>query len=334
MSKTSRNNGTRPVLHGDRPLDSLLDAAVVPGFSRIGFALRRIRPVRIGMDGRTVLVTGATGGIGRAAALALAGLGARIVAIGRNEEKLAAMRRDIEAVGGSVRVERADLSLVADVRALADRLLADGDRIHVLVNNVGVLLPERRETPEGFETTFATNLLGQFVLTEALVPLLEGTEDDPGRVVTVSSGGMYAVPLEVDRLESREDYRGALAYARTKRAQVVLAEEWADRLADRHIVSNAMHPGWADTAGVDASLPLFHTLTAPVLRTPEQGADTIVWLAADPEAARHTGLFWHDRRPRPTNRLRSTRTRASERDALLALLGRIARHDPIRGATP
>lgn len=330
ISHTSQRGNRLPRTH---VLDAALDAAIVPGFSRIGYALRRLPPVDTRMDGRTVLVTGATGGIGRAAALALSRLGARIVAVGRSDEKLSALRDEVVAAGGAARTERADLSLLTDIRALAERLRGDEERIHVLVNNVGVLLPERRETPEGFEATFATNLLGQFALTTMLLPLLEGSETDPGRIVTVSSGGMYTVPLEVDRLESRDDYRGALAYARTKRAQVVLAEEWAHRLADRRIVSNAMHPGWADTDGVDTSLPRFHTLTAPILRTPEQGADTIVWLAAAPEGARHTALFWHDRRPRPTHRLRSTRTGRTERDALWATLEGIVETIPTTGAT-
>ena len=122
--------------------------------------------------------------------------------------------------------------------------------------------------------------------------------------------------LSVDDLQATRSYKGSVAYARTKRAQVVLTEMWAERFAARGIVAHSMHPGWADTPGVSHSLPTFAKLTAPILRTPEQGADTIVWLAADPEPAGVTGLFWHDRAPRPTHRLRSTTERPGERERL------------------
>lgn len=305
-------------------LDNLLDAGVLPGFSRIGFAARRLEPVTTRMDGRIVVVTGATGGIGKAAATALAGLGAEVVLVARNPQKLDTVTAEIARSGGIAHGEAADLSLMGEVGALADRLGERFPHIDVLVNNVGVLHPERQLTVEGLEATFATNLLGQFILTNRLVPSL-GAAPHGARIVTVSSGGMYTARLSAVDLQSTRSYKGSVVYARTKRAQVALAEMWAERLAPLDIVSHSMHPGWADTPGVSHSLPAFARITGPILRTPEQGADTIVWLAADPSAARTTGGFWHDRVIRPTHRLRSTAEPAGERDRLWAALESIAR---------
>lgn len=305
-------------------LDNLLDAGVLLGFSKVGFAARRLEPVTARMDGRIVVVTGATGGIGKAAATALAGLGAEVVLVGRSPDKLDTAAADIARSGGVAHTEVADLSLMREVAALADRIAERFPRVDVLVNNVGVLHPERQVTEEGLEATFATNLLGQFILTNRLVSSLDAAPDG-ARIVTVSSGGMYTARLSARDLQSTRTYKGSMAYARTKRAQVALAEMWAERLAPLDIVSHSMHPGWADTPGVSHSLPGFARFTGPILRTPEQGADTIVWLAADPTPARTTGGFWHDRVMRPTHRLRSTAEPAGERDRLWAALESIAR---------
>ncbi len=298
-----------------RLIDRALDASVVLGYTRVGYRVRAGGWVAElpTMDGVTVLVTGATGGIGRSTALGLASRGATVIAVGRSEEKLHALVR--MASEGTVVPLCADLSLMDDIRRLAERILVDHEAIDVLVNNVGVLFPERTVTPEGIEATLATNLLGQFLLTNLLAPRL--VRSAPARIVTVSSGGMYTQRVDVDDLESaRGPWNGAKAYARTKRGQVILSEMWAERLAGTGVVSHAMHPGWADTAGVKRSLPLFRTVTAPLLRTPEQGADTVMWLAASTEAGETTGGFWHDRRLRPTHRIPSTRSDAAEREAL------------------
>jgi NAD(P)-dependent dehydrogenase (short-subunit alcohol dehydrogenase family) len=296
-------------------IDRFLDATIVLGFSSPGLLLRRLPPVTDRMDGRRVVVTGATGGIGRAAAEGLVRLGAEVVAVGRDPDKLAELTR---WGAGAVQPEQADLGLMSEVRALARRLAERFDRLDVLVNNVGVLFPQRRLTAEGLEATFATNLLGQYLLTESVLPLLERSAG--GRIITVSSGGMYSTGLEVDDLQNERSYRGSMAYARTKRAQVVLAEIWAERLAERGVVSHSMHPGWADTPGVRTSLPAFRRVTAPILRSPAEGADTIVWLAAAPEPGVTTGRFWHDRAPRPTHRLRSTVEAPGARERLVAAL--------------
>lgn len=304
---------------GDAGLDRVLDRSVLGGFSRLGFRARGLHrdPVTTRMDGRTVVVTGATSGIGLAASRRLAELGADLVLVGRDRGRL---ETAIQTIPGGARGEVADLSLMGSVRDLADRLLARETHIDVLVNNVGVLRQERSDTSEGLETTFATNLLSHFVLTNALLPLLSGTAGRPGRIISVSSGGMYTTSLDLDQLVDPDPYRGSVAYARTKRGQVALTETWAERLAGTGIVAHAMHPGWVDTPGVSGSLPRFHRLVGPILRTPEEGADTIVWLAADDEAATATGGFWHDRAIRPTDRLPTTGIDAEDREALWNLL--------------
>jgi dehydrogenase/reductase SDR family protein 12 len=185
------------------------------------------------------------------------------------------------------------------------------------VNNAGVLPATRTMSPNGIELTFATNVLGPFLLTNLLLPLLKRSA--PARIINVSSGGMYTQRITVDDLQSeRGEFDGPTAYARTKRAQVILTELWAKRLDGRGVVVHAIHPGWADTPGVKASLPRFYRVTRPLLRTPEQGADTIVWLGAADQPGRRSGLFWHDRRPRPTHLLPWTKETRHEREQLWA----------------
>lgn len=302
-------------------LDTLLDKSLI-GYTALGYRWRPHPPVDVDLDGRRMVVTGATSGLGEATAAQLAGLGAQVCLVGRNREKAERVRDAIAAKTQNPRVtiEIADLSLMREVRSLAKRL--EGP-IHVLVNNAGVLLAERTETIEGFETTLATNLLGHFLLTNLLIPTL--IESAPARIVNVSSGGMYTQRIHPDDLQmSRRRYDGAVAYARTKRGQVILTEHWAEVLRRDGVTVHAMHPGWADTPGVATSLPRFHRITKPLLRSSEEGADTIVWLCASPEAAETTGLFWHDRRPRPTNRSARTRTTEADKRRLVEALERLA----------
>ena len=167
----------------------------------------------------------------------------------------------------------------------------------MLVLNAGALTHQYTVTAEGNELTFATHVLSPFLLTRALRPLLEASA--PSRVIVVASGGMYTEPLDVDALDpDPAGYDGTKTYARCKRAQVVLAEEWTRHLLGTGITVNAMHPGWADTPGLRTALPGFSRVIGPLLRTPAEGADTIVWLAAAPDAAGLSGLFFLDRRPR------------------------------------
>jgi NAD(P)-dependent dehydrogenase (short-subunit alcohol dehydrogenase family) len=255
-------------------------------------------------------------------------MGAGVRLVGRSQTKLDTARREIAGATGNDDLETyvADLSSLEQVRDLADALLTDERRIDVLINNAGALITERRETAEGNELTLATNLLSHFLLTNLLIPRLAASA--PARIINVSSGGMYTQRIRVRDLQSaRGEYRGSIAYARAKRGQVILTELWAERLADRGIAVHAMHPGWADTPGVEESLPLFRKITKPFLRTPEQGADTIVWLAASDEAATQSGKFWHDRRPRPTHRLKGTVEASEDRQGLWDALNGLAGTD-------
>lgn len=312
-------------------LDRALDLTVVPGYSRIGYAVRRRTwPAggAIGTDlhGRTVLVTGATSGLGRAAALGFAELGARVLLLGRDPERLARTREELALQSGNddIDVILCDLSSLDDVRRAADDVRSTEDALHVLVNNAGVMPAAREESADGHELTFATNVLGMFLLTELLLPLLE--ESAPSRIVNVSSGGMYTQRLDLDDLETEQRrYDAPAVYARTKRAEIVLTEEWARRLQGTGVVVHAMHPGWADTPGVQTSLPRFRAVTRPILRNAREGADTIVWLGAADVPAASTGLFWHDRRPRPTHRLPTTREHAGDAGRLYERCAELSR---------
>ena len=313
-----------------RLLDAALDRLVVPGYSRLGYLARAAGWAALPADaltGRTVAVTGASAGLGEATVAGLLRLGADVEMVVRDRGRgEAARERVLEAhPGGRVTVAPCDLSDLADVRRYAadarDRLIA----LHGLVHNAGVLPAERTETAAGHELCLATHVLGPFLLTRELLPLLRaGSPPErpgrPSRVVFVSSGGMYTASMHVDDPEFLAGrYSGGAAYARTKRMQVVLAELLADDLAASGVVVHSMHPGWADTPGIAGSMPAFHRITGPFLRTVEQGADTAVWLQAAREPGRCSGVFWHDRVPRPTHYLPRGLETPAERAALWTL---------------
>jgi NAD(P)-dependent dehydrogenase (short-subunit alcohol dehydrogenase family) len=293
----------------------------IASFTNLGFRLhsREFQPIEVDLSGKTAVVTGATGGLGLETARSLAALGSRVVIVGRNSAKLDAARQLID---GDITTRRADLGLLGEVRTLATGLLESEPQIDILVNNVGVLLPERQVTSEGIEKTLATNLAGHFLLTNMLLPRLIGSA--PSRVINVASGGLYSQRIRPDDLESENgDYSGAAAYARTKRGQVILTEMWAARYAGTGVTFHSMHPGWARTAGVAESLPTFNRIMNPFLRTAAQGVDTIVWLAVSPDAGRNSGKFWFDRQEAPTHLTDSTRETESDRFALWARLDQI-----------
>lgn len=292
-------------------LDTVLDKVVLAGYSSIGPAIRRswwpADPPAGALDGRRVLVTGASRGIGLAAATELARLGATVHLLGRNQGRLdeAAAGIRISVPNADVVPESCDVSDLDDVRAYAERTLETVPRLHALVHNAGVMPEDRSESPQGIELTLATHVVGPLLLTELLRPSLAAAEDS--RVLIMSSGGMYSAPLTsgwADDLQYREGtYRGIRAYARTKRLQVLLAEQLATRLAGDGIAVHSLHPGWAATDGVAESMPGFNRALRPILRDARSGADTLVWLTAAPEGASSTGLFWSDRRPRSTTYL-------------------------------
>lgn len=294
-------------------IDTLVELPVVTSFTRVGYDVRSrlehwTRLSGYDLTGRVVLVTGATSGLGLAASEALARCGATLILLGRDPAKTERVRARLAEETGNVRLSTviADMGDLTAVRAAAAEILSGHDALHVLIHNAGALSPRRTTAPDGTEATVASQVVGPFLLTGLLLERLRASA--PARVLTMSSGGMYATGLTVDHLEMTDDYRGAEQYARAKRAQVTLNELWAERFQHRGVVFHAVHPGWADTPGVEASLPTFRRIVGPFLRTPEQGADTLVWLAADDGAPlATTGKFWLDRRPRPIHKLPTTR---------------------------
>jgi dehydrogenase/reductase SDR family member 12 len=302
-------------------LDRSLDLAVIPGYSRIGFSLRRLgrQPVAGSLRGRTALVTGASSGIGEAACDGLLAPGAIVHMLvrdeGRGERAVSRIESRLPGAADAIELELCDLSDPGSIRRFAESFQARCGRLDLLVNNAGVLPGERTYTADGVELTFATNVLGPFLLTSLLLPTLLAAA--PARVITVSSGGMYTARLDADdpQLE-RRSYDGPRFYAHAKRAQVALNRVWAEGCPAERVAFHAMHPGWVDTPGLRSSLPRFHRLMRPLLRDAPEGADTVVWLATTPALDPATGGFWHDRAPRPEHRLPWTRETAAERERL------------------
>ena len=288
-------------------LSNALDAAVVPGFSKIGYAIRKRlgnwQPISsFDLRGKTVVITGPTSGLGEQVARQLALTGANLVLVARNEEKCARVIAEITPLctGNTPVFVRAEMGDLESVRSACTAIQQKITHIDVLIHNAGALLNTRQVSPQGIEQTIASHVVGPFLMTTLLLPQLKG-----GRVVTVSSGGMYSSGLpEFDKGGTLEmpahKYGGSKQYAIAKRAQVTLTEMWATRVPQTEFVS--MHPGWADTPGVQESIPGFRRVTAPILRTASEGADTIAWLAAVSPLPGRNGTFWSDREIRPTHK--------------------------------
>ena len=296
--------------------DRAFEWLIAPSFTKAGYTVRRRlhhwRPLSCyDLSDRVALVTGATSGIGFAAAEALARMGAHVIVLGRDAGRTEAAARDLRTRFGSDSVTTVVASMddPLAVRAAASEIGGRHARLDIMVHNAGALAADYRRSPMGIEQTAAAQIVGPFLLTGLLLDRLGGGA--PGRVITVASGGAYLAPLTVSGLDpAPPSFDGAQQYARAKRAQITLTELWGERLQGRPVVFHAMHPGWVDTPGLAASLPRFRGLVGPLLRTPEQGADTIGWLAADDRAAESSGEFWLDRAPRTRHRL--SRTRAAD----------------------
>jgi retinol dehydrogenase 14 len=252
-----------------------------------------------GMGGKTVLITGGTSGIGKAAAVAMAAIGANVVVVGRNQERGGAAVEEIKAQSHNESVELmlADLSVQAEVRRLAEEFLERYDRLDVLINNAGLVQSKRTETPEGIETTLAINHLAPFLLTNLLLERLE--QSAPSRVITVSSEAQRWGTMDFEDMQSRRKYRGFPVYGMTKLANIMFTYELAERLNGTGVSANCLHPGSVGTnfgQNNRDAMALFFRTFKPFMRTPEQGADTLIWLASSPEVDGVSGKYFSDRK--------------------------------------
>jgi NAD(P)-dependent dehydrogenase (short-subunit alcohol dehydrogenase family) len=256
------------------------------------------------MTGRTVLVTGGTGGIGLATAAGLASLGARVGIVGRDEARAQAAAEGIRATGGEVDVFAADLSAQREVRRLADQVLAAYPRLDVLVNNVGGYWATRHTTEDGLEHTFAVNHLAPFLLTNLLLDRLRASA--PARVVTVSSGAQAMGRVDFDDLQGERDYSGQRAYNQSKLANVLFTYELARRIEGSGVTANVLHPGVVRTSfGREDSrgwMKVMLPVVRPFMKSPERGAETSVYLASSPEVEGVSGQYFANRKPKSSAR--------------------------------
>lgn len=293
---------------------SLLDTAIVPGFSRFGFLARsRInhwdQVSTYDLTGKVVVITGPTSGLGKECVRILAPTGAQLVLDARNKEKCEDVISSVRTIctGPEPVCVVAEMGNLPSVANAAREIATQFPHVFAIIHNAGALLNTREVSPQGIEQTVASHVLGPHLLTTVLLPNVIAAQ---GRVVTVSSGGMYSAELpNIDgkrTLEMRTDsYNGSKQYAIAKRAQVTLNEMWATK--ERSVHFDAMHPGWADTPGVQESIPAFRRITKPILRSVNQGADTIAWLAAVQPIPGASGSFWSDREVRSIHKLPMTR---------------------------
>lgn len=312
---------SRMLVRAARAVDTVLDRSVVFGYPMTGHLVRRRLPTWPPDPGpeslrdKHVAVTGATSGLGVRTAADLAALGATVHLVVRDVVKGAVVADRIAADTGrsnAATVWECDLASTASVAAFVAAFESAGLSLSALVHNAGVLPASRQEDDRGHEITMAVHVLGPVAMTDGL--LANFTAD--ARVVFVTSGGMYTQRLTVDDLDYRHGrYRGAVAYARSKRAQVELLPVLADRWAGAGAAVYAAHPGWAASPGVASSLPGFDRIMRPLLRRGDAGVDTVTWLAAvDPRPP--GGGLWHDRRERPTSYGSRTVATDGERAAL------------------
>ncbi|XP_049602682.1 dehydrogenase/reductase SDR family member 12 isoform X1 [Syngnathus scovelli] len=255
----------------------------------------------VSVVGRSFMVTGANSGIGKATAMAIAKKGGRVHMVCRNKDKAEDAKVDIVNESGNteVYVHIVDLSESRKVWEFAEAFKKQYPSLHVLINNAGCMIHKREVNAELLEKNFAINTMAMYLLTESLIPLLQKNRHP--RVITVSSGGMLVQKLQTDDLQSEKGYfDGLMVYAQNKRQQVVLTEQWAREYPDIHF--SVMHPGWVDTPAVSTAMPQFHSMMGQRLRSPEQGADTAVWLALSKAAGETpSGQFFQDRKAVPTH---------------------------------
>lgn len=256
------------------------------------------------LTGKICMVTGANTGIGKATAMGLARLKAAVVMVCRNRQKGEAARDEIRTKTGNQSVELmiADLSSQQAIRQLADKFKAKHDRLHVLVNNAGIIRSDRALSVDGIEMTFATNHLGYFLLTNLLLDVLRRSA--PARIVNVSSK-LHSNALDFDNLQGERNYTAVDAYARSKLCNILFTYELARRLEGTGVTVNCLHPGVIRTnllSGFFAGMmkPLY-AVSAPFFASPEKGAETSIYLASSPEVEGVMGKFFIDRKEAPSS---------------------------------
>jgi retinol dehydrogenase 14 len=252
-----------------------------------------------GMGGKTGLITGGTSGIGKATAVALAAMDANVIVVGRNPERGEAAVEEIRARSHNESVELmlAELSVQAEVRRLAEEFQERHDRLDVLANNAGLVQSKRTETPDGIETTLAINHLAPFLLTDLLLGRLE--KSAPSRVITISSETERWGKMDFEDMQSGRKYRGFPVYGMTKLANIMFTYELAERLNGTGVTANCLHPGSVGTnfgQNNRGPIALFFRTFKPFMRSPEKGADTLVWLASSSEVDRVSGKYFSDRK--------------------------------------
>ncbi len=303
-------------------IDRILETTIVGSFSAIGYESRsRLESWNHppSMAGQNVVITGGSSGIGRAVAEGVLSLGASVCVTSRSRDRAEQVADELSAQtqGGATAVGfDLDTGSRGSIDAFASAVSEQFDAIDVLINNAGALTDDYRTDDTGMELTLSTHLVGPFALMSLLRPHYR-----PGaRVLYMSSGGMYTQGLNVDHIELPERlYRGTIAYARAKRGQVEMVKHLGPVWAP-DVILHAMHPGWVDTPGVDDALPGFARIMGPVLRTANQGADTMVWLAATGGRDAAPGSFFHDRQVRGTAYAPNTDTDDDERSRLVGWL--------------
>jgi len=269
------------------------------------------------MQGKTVVITGATSGIGEVAALELAGMGARIVAVARDKSRGEATLAKLKekAPGLAHRMHYADLAQLAEMKRVAAEIAASEPRIDVLINNAGAMFAQRQLTQDGFELTFALDHLSYFVVTAGLRERLLASA--PARIVSTSSDAHKAARFDINDLQT-EKYTGIQAYARAKLENILFTRELARRLKGTGVTANALHPGVVATRFGHESGGIVSSVLKLVQNfaiSPEKGAETIVYLASSPEVAGVSGEYFYKRKP-------SVPTRAAQDDRLAAELWR------------
>jgi retinol dehydrogenase-12 len=258
------------------------------------------------LAGRVCLITGATSGIGKAAALEIARRGAEIVLVGRDPDRAASAQAEIaERTGNRPEVMLADLASQREVRALAESFLSRGRPLHILVNNAGLLMTRRTETVDGIETTFAVNHLAYFLLTNLLLDRLRASA--PARIVNVASDAhrFAGGRLRFDNLNAERSFRGMRIYGQSKLANILFTRELARRIAGSGVTVNCLHPGTVATRFATNNAGFYRfgmRLIARFIRTPEKGAETVVHLASAPELAGVTGRYFYDCREKTPGR--------------------------------